>query len=532
MRPVLSRAQMREFDAHAIEAGKVPGIVLMENAGRGAADVIAHEALGGEPHGKRVVVVCGAGNNGGDGYVIARHLRARGADAVVFSAVDAAALRGDAAVNRDGFAGTGGSIVALATEAGQRAFGEALSHADAIVDALFGTGLSKPVAGDMAKVVAQVNAAEAWTIAVDLPSGIDADTGATLGVSIRADRTVTFGHPKLGLLTPRGALASGALHVVDLGVPALAGPALAPAAEVLEAADVARLLPPRTLDTHKHRAGHVGVFAGSGGKTGAALHGGRSRRAPRRRRARDRIASWEETADAVRLRVTEEMVATLSRGAGLDASLDAALAGRKAIVVGPGFGTDDDARAAVTALLARWKGPALYDADALSLFAARPEAFAVSAVPCVLTPHAGEAARLLGTTSDGIEADRFAAAQTLATRANAVVILKGAYTLIAMPPGADDSRGAFRGAPGAPIAVNVSACPALATAGSGDTLAGVVGAMLCSLPPFDAACAGVFLHAAVAEAWSAEHGDRGLLASEIAERVPDTIASLVRRSSH
>ena len=202
----------------------------------------------------------------------------------------------------------------------------------------------------------------------------------------------------------------------------------------------------------------------------------------------------------------------LARGAGLGASLDRALDRKKAIAVGPGFGTDSDALAAVNALLDRWKGPAVYDADALTLFAGSPEAFARAAVTAVLTPHAGEAARLLGTTSEGVEGDRFAAVRALATRARAVVVLKGAYTLIAEPGGR--------------VAVNPSACPALATAGSGDTLAGLVGAMLCGLSPFDAACAGVFLHAAAAEAWSAAHGDRGLLASEIADGVPDVLRAL------
>jgi NAD(P)H-hydrate epimerase len=225
--------------------------------------------------------------------------------------------------------------------------------------------------------------------------------------------------------------------------------------------------------------------------------------------------TWEDSAAATRARVTEEMVSPLLGGEAFGSSLDVALAGKRAIVVGPGFGTGDVARAAVTALLSRWKGPALYDADALTLFAGNPEAFAQTEVPCILSPHGGEAARLLSTTADAIEADRFGAAKALATRARAVVILKGAYTLVAPPDGT-------------PVAVNPSACPALATAGSGDTLAGIVGAMLCGLSPFDAACAGVFIHAAAAEAWSAKHGDRGLLASEIADGVPDVIAALTR----
>jgi hydroxyethylthiazole kinase-like uncharacterized protein yjeF len=527
VKPALSRAQMRDFDKHVIETCHVPGLILMENAGRGAADVIvaeiAREAAGAPA--ARVVVACGGGNNGGDGFVVARHLRARGVEVAVFCTAEVGQLRGDARRNYDALLGVGGSVSPLGGEGGGSAFGEAVARASVVVDALFGTGLDRALVGPIVDVVATINGAKARRVALDIPSGVDADTGATLGVSIRADVTVTFGHPKLGLLTPRGALAAGELHVVDLGVAGGLGPALAPAAEILERRDIGRLLPRRGLDAYKNTAGHVGVFAGSGGKTGTAFMVARA--ALRAGGGLATIASWEEAVKEVRGRVTEEMVVSLARGAGLVASLDEALVGKKAIVVGPGFGTDDDARAAVTSLLRRWKGTAVYDADALTLFAGKPEMFAAAAVPCILTPHAGEAARLLGITSAAVEADRFTAVRTLAKRARADVVLKGAYTLIAMP---DEklARGALRQSPGADVAVNPSACPALATAGSGDTLAGILGAILCTALPFDAACAGVFVHAASAEAWSAKHGDRGLLASEIADGVPDTLAALFR----
>jgi NAD(P)H-hydrate epimerase len=502
---------MRDFDAHVIGACKVPGIVLMENAGRGAADAIEERALRGKARGGRVVVVCGGGNNGGDGFVVARHLRGRGADVEVFAAVEPARLHGDARANHDAYVGVGGSVMTLVAAA-KPTFAAAIARADVVVDALFGTGLDRPLVGEMVALVAMMNAAAATKVAIDVPSGIDADTGGTLGASFRADLTVTFAHPKIGLLTPQGAIAAGTVRVADIGVPGLLGPALTPAAEILEPADVARLLPARPLDDQKYKAGSVAVFAGAGGKVGAALMVARA--ALRAGAGLATIASWEESAPIVRGRVTEEMVAVLARGAGLGASLEAALDRKKAIVVGPGFGTDGDARAAVNALLDRWKGPAIYDADALTLHAAAPEGFARSAVPCVLTPHVGEAARLLGTTSEVVDGDRFTAARTLATRARAVVVLKGAYTLIAEPGGR--------------VVVNPSSCPALATAGSGDTLAGIVGALLCQLSPFDAACAGVFIHAAAGEAWSAAHGDRGLLASEIGDGVPDVVRALSR----
>ena len=509
MKPVLSRAQMRAFDAHLIDGCRVPGLLLMENAGRGATDVLVREGLGGDARGKRVVIVCGAGNNGGDGFVIARHLRAREAQVALFCTAEPARIRGDARVNHDAFAGTGGAVRVLAS-GGDPAFQEEIGKADAVVDALFGTGLDRPIVGEAVTILAALSAARGKRVAIDIPSGIDADTGATLGASFEADFTVTFAHPKLGLLTPRGARAAGALHVVDLGVPGRLGPALTPAAELLEAGDVAAHLAPRAIDSHKNSAGHVGVFAGSEGKVGAALmvaHG-----ALRAGAGLATIASWDETAAVLRARVTEEMVTPLVRGPGAAASVKDALAGKKVIVAGPGFGTDADARAALDAILGEWSGPAVYDADALTTLAATPESFARGSTTAVLTPHPGEAARLLGSTAADVEADRYAAARALSKRTGAVVILKGAYTLVADPAGR--------------VVVNPAATPALATAGSGDTLAGILGAMLCALPPLDAACAAVFIHAAAAAAWSEAHGDRGLLASEIALGVPSVLRAL------
>jgi NAD(P)H-hydrate epimerase len=204
------------------------------------------------------------------------------------------------------------------------------------------------------------------------------------------------------------------------------------------------------------------------------------------------------------------MVASIDP-ADVTGSIDRALHGKQAIVVGPGFGTDAAARAAVTHILSSWEGPAIYDADALTLFTGNAAAIASAKTPCVLTPHSGEAARLLGTNAAAIEADRYAAARTLAARARAVVVLKGAHTLIADPDGR---------------VVSPAASPGLATAGSGDTLSGITGAMLAGLPAFDAACAAVFIHAAAAEAWGAKHGDRGLLAIEIGDGVPDVVFAL------
>jgi hydroxyethylthiazole kinase-like uncharacterized protein yjeF len=514
VKPVLSRAQMRAFDEHAIRDRRVPSLLLMENAGRGATDVLVREMLGGVADGRRVAVVCGTGNNGGDGFVVARHLLVRGARPCVVLAGDAAKTSTDARINLDAWRALEGEVRELTPGGGGGAaaslepLATALEDAHVVVDALFGTGLDRPIDGWLADVVRAVNATKAPRFAVDLPSGLDADTGRTLGVAVQARDTVTFAHPKLGLLTPGGARLAGRVHVVDIGVPASLVAHVGSAARVLERGDLAGWLGARARDAHKTSAGHVLVVAGSPGKVGASLLVARG--AMRAGAGLVTIATWPDAAAAIESRVLEVMTARVDP-TDPAASLGPLLAGKRAVVVGPGLGLGDEARAAVEHVLATFAGPVIVDADALTLFAGRPAALR-TAKNAILTPHPGEAARLLGSTTDQVEGDRWRAARDLAAATGAVVVLKGAHTIVASPTDASP-------------AVSPVACPALATAGSGDVLGGVVGAMACSLAPFDAACAGVLAHALAGEAWSAAHGgaDRGLLASEIADQIADGI---------
>jgi ADP-dependent NAD(P)H-hydrate dehydratase / NAD(P)H-hydrate epimerase len=508
MLPVLSRAQMRAFDAHAIRSCSVPGIVLMENAGRGATDVLLHELLSSKGDGVRALVVCGTGNNGGDGFVVARHLLLRGARPVVVLTGDPQRVSSDARANLDAWRGLGGDLRTFAAGAPLSALTDAMAEADVVVDALFGTGLDRAIDGFLRDVVGAINAARAPRFAVDLPSGLDADTGSTLGVAVRADVTATFAHHKLGLLTPQGAELAGRVHVVDIGVPASLAAGVGEPARLLEASDLARWTSPRAPGAHKTSAGHVVVVAGSRGKIGApqlvargAMRGGAGLAT---------IATWPDAASAIESNVLEAMTARIDPSKPAE-SLGGILAGKQAVVVGPGFGLGDEARAVVEHLLATWQGPIVVDADALTLFAGRPGALA-AAKNAILTPHPGELGRLLGKTAKAIEADRFAAAREAAALTRAVVVLKGAHTIVA----AADSR----------LAVTPIACPALATAGSGDVLGGIVAAMACSLPAFEAACAGVMAHALAGAAWSRAHGgaDRGMLASEIADRLPGVLS--------
>jgi NAD(P)H-hydrate epimerase len=502
MTPVLSRSQVRELDARAVARG-VPSLVLMENAGRGATDVLEREVLGGHARGKRAVIVCGTGNNGGDGLVIARHLVVRDAVVQVFVAGNPDHLSPDARVNHDAWVGLGGSVTALRPGDALTPLVEAMDGAAVVVDALFGTGLDRAIDGWFAEVIEALNLAAAPRFSVDLPSGLDADTGRALGAAISARVTVTFAYPKLGLLTPNGARLAGKVHVVDIGVPGARLADVESAVQLLEDGNVGGWFARRTPGAHKTSAGHVLVIAGSLGKVGApqlVAHG-----ALRAGAGMVTIATWPEAAAAIEASLLEVMTARIER---MDPgrSLDTLLQGKNVVVIGPGLGLDDDARTVVEYVLATWHGPIVVDADALSMFAGKPSTF-MAAKNAVLTPHPGEMGRLLDKSSAEVEGDRYGAVRELSAATGAVVLLKGAHTLV--------------GAPGARVAVSPIACPALATAGSGDTLGGIIAAMACALPPFEAACAGVMAHARAGEAWSRAHGgaDRGLLASEIADQL-------------
>jgi NAD(P)H-hydrate epimerase len=493
---------MRAFDAVAIEDCAVPGVLLMENAGRGATDILERELLGGSASGKRVTVVCGTGNNGGDGFVIARHLLLRGAVPEVVLVGDRSRVSGDARVNLAALEGVGVAI------GGEESLRGALENARVVVDALFGTGLDRPLADSHTAVVEAMNGASAARFSVDLPSGLDANTGACLGAAVEATVTATFAHYKLGLLTPGGARLAGRVFVTDIGVPAMLHTRVGHTAHLFERSDAVRNLPPRVRSAHKNTSGHVAVFAGSAGKAGAALLVAQG--ALRAGAGLVTLATWPETARVIEGRLLEVMVSALDETA-LAPSTSRVLEGKRAVVVGPGFGMDGRARSVLECLIASAAVPVVVDADGLSIFAGCPSVFGAGRT--ILTPHPAEAARLLGTTTERVEANRFEAVSTLARRARAVVVLKGAHSLVGGPDGE--------------IVVSPIAEPALATAGSGDTLAGIVGAFVCGLAPFDAACLAVYVHGLAGQRCAKDRGDRGVVASDLADRVPEVMRTLI-----
>jgi NAD(P)H-hydrate epimerase len=514
---VFTSAQMKAVDRAAAQEIGVPGVVLMENAGRGVADLIARRmaALDGVP----VHVVCGAGSNGGDGFVIARHLANRGARVSVFLVAPRSKVAGDAAVHARAAERTAGVTMREgAAETSVVGWQTWLAGASVIVDAIYGTGLRADVAGAAAAAIAAMNASDARRIAVDLPSGLDADSGHVRGIAVDAHVTATMGCRKVGLVIDPAARV-GEVAVVDIGVSmaALLPNALAvgPGCHWIEDTDVSPLLPRRPATAHKGSSGHVLAIAGSPGKTGAALLAARG--AHRGGAGLVTVAATRETQEALDAKVSETMTAAYAPGDDADAEsfsrVSELCARMSSIVIGPGIPTGPGMRALVERVLRDGALPVVADADALNLLGAgAPAVLKAAAGPRVLTPHPGEMARLLGTTAAEIQRDRLGCARALAAASGAIVVLKGARTIVAQPDGTAH--------------VNPAADGALATAGSGDVLAGVIGALCAQgLGAADAARAGVFLHGEAAAVAARSLGSRNLVASDL----PDAIARVIER---
>jgi len=491
----------------------------MENAGRAAAWIIhqrfAPRGAGQRRAGpaRRVVCVCGSGNNAGDGFVVARHLLGLGHPVRVLCCGGGRdTLAPDARVNFDAWVGLGGEVRELGDGDNPDLEG-AWAPGDLLVDALFGTGLSRALTGRYRTLVERINASGLDVVALDIPSGLHADNGAVMGAAVVADLTITFGHPKAGLLTSGALDHTGELTVADLGVPQRLGPALTPRAQWVEQADVESWVEARPRSTHKGRSGKLLVIGGSPGRTGAALLSANA--ALRAGAGLVTICAFSEAIQSLDARVIEVMTRPIDPEQ-IEASLDAALENVDAVVLGPGLGTGDAARRVVDHVVLGRNVPTVLDADAIGHFAQRTHELADSPGPCLLTPHPGELGRLLGLSASEVEADRFAALDRGVERTRKTLLLKGPYTLI--------------GEPGVSPRVVSEGHPALAIGGSGDVLAGITGASIAALGPLRAGALGAFVHGRAARLWVEAHGgaDRGLFARELADFVPQAFAALVQ----
>jgi len=496
---------MRAADRAAVAAG-VPSLQLMENA----AAALCEEICGAYPGWRRIVVVCGPGNNGGDGLAAARLLIRRGLTVSVFTLSDPGEYRGDASENATRAQSAGLELKPLNRVGAGQAFARELSATDGVVDALFGTGLSRGLSGPAARAVSAINAAGRPVVAADLPSGLSGDGAEVPGPCVVAARTVAFAALKLCHVLFPARARCGQIVVRDIGISRQILLRQKSRLEATSPEDVRTLLPARPPDSHKADFGRLAIFAGSRGKAGAAVLAARG--ALRSGAGLVTVlcpASIEATVvgalpEAMTHGLPEEPPGVLA-AEGAREALEF-VKDQNAAVIGPGLGTAPETVLFVTRLLGA-QVPFVCDADALNAFPSKPGAFARRRAATVLTPHPGEAGRLLGISSRQIQKDRLAAARALARRARSVVLLKGAASLTSTPNGR--------------VIVNRTGTPLMSSAGSGDVLAGAIGALLAAgLDPGPAALVAAYLHGAAGEKLARTRGDAGLLARELADAIP------------
>ncbi len=515
---VLNADQMREADRQTIADVGISSLVLMENAGRQV--VAAMESAYSEQMGGRIAVLCGRGNNGGDGFVVARTLRQRGTDATVFVIGSLGDIRGDARTNLEILGRLGMTVVEITDEQQWELHVSEISQCDLIVDALFGTGLKAPLSGMFETVVADLNGAGLPIVSIDLPSGLSADTPEQIGTCIEASMSVALAAPKLPLVLPPGEMKSGNVVVADIGVPTdiidgITGPRI----DMLTREHVREIIEPRPADSHKGDFGHVLVVAGSRGKTGAAhlaaagaLQSGAGLvtiAAPRS--CQDVLAAMGPEYMTEGLDETED---GLFQAAAVERLL---LFESDVVAAGPGLGRSDQISTLVARLLDEGSGPLVLDADALHALIASPDRLrGREGRDVVITPHPGEMGRLVGMSSEEVQAHRIDVARNFATSNHVYVVLKGHRTLIATPAGR--------------VYINPTGNPGMATGGTGDVLTGMVAAWLGQLLDAEAACkVAVYLHGLAGDLAEADHGEVSMTAVDLAAHISDAIQELTAR---
>jgi ADP-dependent NAD(P)H-hydrate dehydratase / NAD(P)H-hydrate epimerase len=512
---VFTAEEMRRLDQRAITELGISGAVLMENAGRGAAQAIvdALPALGAPRRGAKVVVVCGKGGNGGDGFVVARWLKRHGARPTVLLVAAPADVGGDAARKLEELRRAG---IRPRPFTADRATADLLARAHVVVDALLGTGSRGVPGGGVAAAIEAINAAGRPVVALDIPSGLSANTGAHAGPVIRASMTVTFAGLKRGLVTSPGDELAGRVTVIPIGVPEREV-ARGVTTFLLEARDVAGHFPRRPRAGHKGTYGHLLLVAGSLGKTGAAALGAMA--AMRSGVGLVTVATPASqqpvVAGLVLEAMTEPLPETSARTLGLkarEAILE--LAGsRDAVALGPGIGLDHETTQVARALTRELRQPMAIDADGLTALAGHLDVLRGAPAARCLTPHPGEMARLLGARVDEVQRDRIGTAREFATRHRVHVVLKGARSVIGMPDGR--------------VVVNPTGNPGMASGGTGDVLTGVLGAFLArGLDPEAAMLSSVYLHGSAGDVAAERVGEESLVARDVLAAIPEAFERL------
>ncbi len=509
---VLSPERMAGYDRYAIETWGIPSAVLMENAGRNTYRLIRERYLKG---GERICVVCGRGNNGGDGFVVARYAALEGFPVTALLLAGNGGLRGDAALNMELFRSMGGRIDEVADMTGE--VREVLSRSDILVDAIFGTGLSKAVEGREKAIIEEMNRSGKPVMAIDIPSGIDGRTGRPLGTAVRALHTFTYAYPKLGQILCPGAYHAGRLTVIDISIPPSAEERLGVDGEIIDGEMLRTFFRRRLPWDHKGTFGHAVVIAGSPGKTGAAVM--------------TSLAALKIGAGLVTLvipkslnaiaaaKLTEVMTYPVEdKGTGffLESALDdiAGFTGDKeCVIMGPGLSRHPETVQLARKLYRDLDKPFVIDADGLNAFQGATEELAGSGRDTVLTPHPGEFGRLTGLSPGEISADRIAAGRRFVESCPLNLVLKGARSLIF------DRDGKLYLCP--------TGNPALAKGGSGDILTGFIGGLRAQgYSTVEAALLGTYLHGYIADSWVERATEMDLLAGDLLAGLPEALRDI------
>ncbi|MGD9850795.1 MAG: NAD(P)H-hydrate dehydratase [Nitrospirales bacterium] len=518
---LVTAEQMQSLDRRTIQETHVAGTTLMERAGQGVVAKLI--ASWGSPKGHTIVIVCGKGNNGGDGFVVARLLHKKGAKVHTILLSPPKELSQDAKTMYRRLTQLA-PRTRLHIQPSPETFQALLEGGHMIVDAILGTGLTSTVREPYLSAIRLINQCSRKVVAVDIPSGLDSDSGMVLGSAVNADLTITFGYPKVGLYLGAAIDRVGQIHVVDIGIPSKFADDLSPHIQLLTPDRVRPMIPARPLTAHKGTFGHAGIMAGSPGKTGAAAMAGLS--ALRIGAGLVTIASPRSVSPILEAKLLEVMTDPMpdspKHRLGMDAysALLSFVQHKSALGIGPGLGVSEDTTALLIKLLPQLTIPCLLDADALNGLARHPEVFSATKFPPILTPHPGEMARLMGEgySANTINQDRLTIATRFAQQCRAIVVLKGARTIVADPVGK--------------MAICPTGNPGMASAGMGDVLTGIISGLLAQgLSSWDAAQAGVYIHGLAGDLAATRLGQAGLIASDVISAIPQALQAILSPAS-
>lgn len=508
--------EMQRMDHSTIESFGIPGRVLMENAGRGATAFFLEAIY--RLHEGPVGIMAGRGNNGGDGFVMARYLHQKGIAVTVFLLAPKERLTGDAAANLNLLDVMGVPVVEITDEDVFKQQQLAMRHQHTWIDAILGTGLRSDVRGFFRTAIDFINQQNRPVFAVDIPSGLNADTGQVCGICIEATATATFGFAKTGHLSYPGRTLTGRLKVVEIGIPPHVATDVGCRQHLITPGTLKQHFPRRTATAHKGNTGHLLILAGSPGKTGAAAMAAMS--AMRVGAGLVTLGVPCSLNPVLEALVTEAMTVPLAESAqaGLDESAVETILtlfeGKRCLAIGPGIGTDPSTGRLLSRLIQASPVPLVIDADGLNLIAADPDILSKRQSPILLTPHPGEMARLSGHSTADIQSDRIGHARAFAKQYGVIVILKGAGTIIAQPDGT-----AF---------INPTGNPGMAAGGMGDVLTGIIGGLITQGMPIDAAArCGVYLHGLAADRVAQLKAPVGYLATDVMETLPCSLEKML-----